>query len=231
MPTCAVVRHVLFEDLGVWADVLAARGYEVTYLEAGSDVLDAAAEADLTIVLGGPIGIGDVARYPFLQAEAAMIGDRIVAEKPVIGVCLGAQLIAAALGGYVRPGEPEIGWGPVALSAAGRKSVLAPLKTAPVLHWHGDRIALRYGGEVLASTESTPIQAFTYGSALGLQFHVEADASRIEQWLIGHSHELAAHGLDPTTIRADATRLGRRAATAGRKVLERYLDQLDKETR
>ncbi len=228
MPRTAVaIRHVAFEDVGVWRDVLVDQGYTLSYLEAGVDDLAAEAvlSADLMIVLGGPIGVYETDAYPFLVQEIARVRRRLERQKPILGVCLGAQLMAAALDARVAPGPgKEIGYGPVELTDAGRAAPLARLDGLPVLHWHGDNCDLPAGAERLASTRLCPVQAFRVGkAALGLQFHIEADPGRIEAWLIGHTVELGKAGIDPRDLRADALRLGAATATAGRAILSDWL--------
>lgn len=135
--TAVAVRHVPFEDLGILAPLLAERGYEITLLDAGIDELDAhtVAGADLLIVLGGPIGVYDDDRYPFLRSSKAAVAARLDSGGATLGVCLGAQLLAESLGAAVRPtGAVEIGFGPLTLTPEGRESVLAPLDGEPVLH-------------------------------------------------------------------------------------------------
>src|SRR4029077_8332016 len=138
---CLAVRHVAFEDLGLLGPLVSARGYDVRYHDAGIDRFDGDTliAPDLVIVLGGPIGVYEADAYPFITGEIAAIAGRLAANKPMLGICLGAQLMAAALGARVAPGPvKEIGWAPLSLTAAGQASVLAPLGTNPVLHWHGD---------------------------------------------------------------------------------------------
>ena len=228
--TCLARRHLAFEDLGVFSAPLAARGYEVAYREAGIDSLSPAAwlEPDLVIVLGGPIGAYETDRYPWLADEVAGLRARLAAGRPTLGVCLGAQLMAAALGARVFPGPAkEIGWAPLTLAAAGQASPLAALDGTPVLHWHGDTFELPADAELLASTPLTPHQAFAVGrAALALQFHVEVDPKRIEAWLVGHTGELAAAGIDLAGLREAAGCLGPPAAAAGQDLLGRWLDQL-----
>lgn len=224
-----VVRHVAFEDLGILDSVLADHGLKVTYWDAGIDSVQAIAEAgdpDLLVVLGGPIGADDDAAYPFLVAEHELVRTRLLSGRPMLGICLGAQLMARALGGGVSSGDRvEIGWAPVDLTAVGARSVLAPLAGLDVLHWHGDRIILpeSVGATVLASMPTTPVQAFAVPGGLALQFHLEADPARIDRWLIGHAHELAANGLDPRVIRADSAARGPRLVDVGRQVVADWL--------
>jgi len=196
METCLAIRHVAFEDLGLLQPVLDERGVTIRTLEAGSDDiagLDPLA-ADLVVVLGGPIGATEDQLYPFLADEARLLAARLAAGRPVIGICLGAQLMARALGArvFANPNGPEVGWSPLALTEAGHSSPLAALDSVPVLHWHGDTFDLPDGAKLMASTAITPNQAFTWGAAaLALQFHPEVSALGLERWLIGHAGELA----------------------------------------
>ncbi|WP_017627585.1 glutamine amidotransferase [Nocardiopsis chromatogenes] len=228
--TAVALRHLAFEDLGILAPLLERRGYRVSYLDAGVDPLDrdAVQGADLLVVLGGPVGAYETDTYPYLAEETEALARRLEAGAPTLGVCLGAQLMALAAGADVTAtGRKEIGYSPLALTAAGEASPLKHLAGSPVLHWHGDRFEIPEGAERLAETPGFPNQAFSLGrSALGLQFHLEADHTRIEQWLIGHANELAAAGLDPRTIRADAATYGPALAEAAEAVFGAWLDEL-----
>ncbi|MGO9702902.1 MAG: glutamine amidotransferase [Xanthobacteraceae bacterium] len=227
--TCLAVRHVAFEDLGLLGRLVAARGYGVRYHDAGVQPIDAETllAPDLLIVLGGPIGVYERDAYPFIADEVAAITGRLAADKPMLGICLGAQLMAAALGASVAPGPvKEIGWAPLTLSSAGRKSVLAPLGETPVLHWHGDNCGLPSGCTHLASTRHCPVQAFMRAPwQLGLQFHLETEPARIESWLVGHTVELGKAGLDPRELRRQAHTLGPATRELGQKVLAAWLDK------
>src|SRR5690606_25326731 len=133
--------------------------------------------ADLLVVLGGPIGVYQTDRYPFLAEEKAAIAARLGQDKPTLGICLGAQLMAEALGAPVAPtGKVEIGYGELTLTEDGRASPLRHIAAIPVLHWHGDQFAIPEGASRLAETQEFPNQAFSRGPRiLGLQFHLEAD--------------------------------------------------------
>ena len=224
---CLVFRHIAFEDLGAFEPVLMRAGYHIRYREMGVDPVERAEAdaADLLVVLGGPIGVYDTAAYPFLSDEIAAVARRIAADRPTLGVCLGLQVIATASGAAVGPClTTEIGWSPVTLTEEGEASPLARLASQPVLHWHGDIASLPPGARRLAETESCRNQAFALGdNVLALQFHVEVDAARIEQWLIGHAVELAKSGVDPNELRADTRRHGEATAAAAAALLKDWL--------
>ena len=224
---CLAVRHVAFEDLGLLGPLVAARGYGVRYHDAGIQPFDAETllAPDLLIVLGGPIGVYE--RYPFIADEVAAIAVRLEADKPMLGICLGAQMMAAALGARVAPGPvKEIGWAPLTLTADGQKSVLAPLDATPVLHWHGDNCELPTGCTRLASTPHCPVQAFARTpSQLALQFHLETEPARFESWLVGHTVELGKAGVDPRQLRTQARTVGPATRELGQKVLAAWLDK------
>jgi GMP synthase (glutamine-hydrolysing) len=229
--TALVLRHVAFEDLGHFAAALDAASYAVRFLDIGLDPLDPAdlAAADLLIVLGGPIGVCETDKYPFLSDEIEFVRQRLAAQKPILGICLGAQLMARALGSHVYPGlAKEIGFAPIQLNDAGRASCLGVFERTPVLHWHGDTFDLPAGATLLASTGACRHQAFSYGpNAIAFQFHPEAGAPGFERWLIGHTCELAAAGLSVPALRADYKQLAAQLATPAQECLRRWLAQLE----
>lgn len=226
----AVIRHMAFEDMGIFGEVLAQRGCSVSTLDAGIDNLaDAIREADLAVILGGPIGVYETERYPFLKEELLALENRLAAGRPTLGICLGAQLIAAALGARVYPGgKKEIGWSGIRLTGAGERSCLAALASQPVLHWHGDTFDLPQSAQLLASSAVYENQAFSLGNnVLALQFHAEADSRRIEQWLIGHTCELSAAGIDIPALRAQSHEVGPGLCAVGTRMLVDWLDRLE----
>jgi GMP synthase (glutamine-hydrolysing) len=174
------------------------------------------------IVLGGPIGVYQEHAYPFLTDELRLLERRLAADLPTLGICLGAQLMARALGAKVYAGpRKEIGWSPLQLSEAGWQSCLARLakRETAVLHWHGDTFDLPAGATHLASTPAYESQAFAWGTrGLALQCHAEVTARGLEQWFISHAHEIdLTPGLSVGQLRKDtqcyAPRLQVRAAS------------------
>ena len=226
---CLAVRHVAFEDLGLLGPLVAARGYGVRYHDAAIQPFnpETLLEPELVVVLGGPIGVYEQEIYPFIAGEIAAIAARIQADKPILGICLGAQMMAAALHATVAPGQvKEIGWAPLTLSREGQKSPLAPLGATPVLHWHGDNCELPQDCALLASTLHCPVQAFMRKPAqLALQFHLETEPARFESWLVGHTVELNKAGIDPRELRNQARTLGPATREIGQKVLAAWLDK------
>ena len=181
----------------------------------------------MLVLLGGPVGAYDDDNYPFLEVEKALVRARVAKQRPLLGICLGAQVIAAALGAHVYPARTkEIGWSRVQLTPAGADSPLQAL-TEPVLHWHGDTFDLPDGAVHLASTPDCPNQAFALGShTLGLQFHAEVSGDAQAAWLVGHAHEIAH---TPGVTAAGLREAGRRqngATRQGRELFARWLDSL-----
>ena len=223
--TLLAIRHVGFEDLGGFEQPLTDAGYAIRYADMGVDDIAGFGDPDLLAVLGGPIGVYEDDLYPWLMDEIGFVAARLKTQKPTLGICLGAQLMARALGARVYPGPAkEIGWKP--LSRA--DGLLAPLADHPVLHWHGDTFDLPDGATLLASTDICRNQAYALGRyGLGFQFHPEAQSAGFERWLIGHACEIAgAPGVTVAGLRTDTVRFASTAITKGQQVLRDWLAQL-----
>jgi GMP synthase (glutamine-hydrolysing) len=228
--TAVAIRHVPFEGLGSFAPVLSEHGYKVRYLDAATDNLGPVVSdpPEILIVLGGPIGAYELRNYPFLLLEQEIIKRRFQENLATIGVCLGAQLIAAAAGALVYPAATkELGWEPVSMTVPGEVSCLTPITGTPVLHWHGDTFDLPEGAVRLASTKACQNQAFQLERSLGLQFHVEVTGRGLEAWFVGHATEIAAtDGVTVEGLRADTRRNVSALEAAGPSCLEHWLDEI-----
>lgn len=223
--TLLAIRHVGFEDLGGFEQPLTDAGYVIRYADMGVDDIAGFGDPDLLVVLGGPIGVYEDDLYPWLKDEIAFVGVRLKAQKPTLGICLGAQLMARALGARVYPGPAkEIGWKQLVMA----EGLLAPLADHPVLHWHGDTFDLPDGATLLASTDVCRNQAYALGChGLAFQFHPEAQGAGFERWLIGHACEIAATpGVTVRGLRVDTARFASAALEKGRQVLRDWLAQL-----
>jgi GMP synthase (glutamine-hydrolysing) len=223
-----VVHHVAHEGLAAFAGPLAERGYAVEHVFAGDGDFAAVdlLEPDLLVLLGGPMAVYEREDHPWIDGELARIALRIAAGGAILGVCLGAQLIAAALGARVEPGPVrEVGFAPVALTGAGRRSPLAALDGVPILHWHGDGFAVPEGAALLAETAHFP-QAFALGdTVLALQCHPEMGSpdDDIDRWLAEDADYVTGAGTSEAAIRADHEALGGAAARAGQAMLRDWL--------
>jgi len=228
MKHAVVLQHVAFEDLGTLQPLLMAQGWQLQVLQAGVDALDPAEAADLLVVLGGPVSVNDVDLYPFLDDSIALLQCRLQQQRPTLGICLGAQLMARALGADVAASAgKEIGFAPLLLTDDGQRSPLQALQGIPVLHWHGEAFELPPGAPRLASTPACRHQAFAIGNhALALQCHPELDARQFERWLIGHTLELAQAGIDPNDLRTQARRYGAPLAAAATAMFDHWLQDL-----
>jgi GMP synthase (glutamine-hydrolysing) len=234
MSRIMVFQHVAAEPLGTLDPLIRRRGHRIRFVNFEREP-DAQPNLDRyrgLIVLGGPMNVDEQRRHPHLATELRAIERALSQDKPVLGICLGAQLLAHVLGAKVeRHARPEIGWYLLETTAAGRSDpVLSPLgQQAPVFQWHGRRFEVPADAVHLARTESCEPQAFRYGErAYGFQFHLEMDMPLIERWLANphYRRELEASGLGhgPEAIRkASRDHIGGMQAAAER-VFERFLD-------
>ncbi len=230
-----VFQHVPFEPLGTLDGQFKAAGFRVRYMNF-SRLAQACPDVGRyhgLIVLGGPMGADQSDRYPHLEIEKDAIRQAIDAGIPVLGICLGAQLIASALGARIlRNSVTEIGWFDVLPTAAGRDdALLSKFNGAEkIFQWHGDTFTLPRGAHHLAESEACTNQAFRFGERVyGLQFHLEADRALIERWLRTpvHLRELAELGtaVDPKRIRADTSRFIDRATALSEALFGEFIER------
>jgi len=233
-PSALALTHVPFEDLDGLAPILLERGFSIDYAEATAPVFphEAVLAADLLVIMGGPIGVYEQQKYPFLVEEVDAIRQRLSLQKPTVGICLGAQLMAAALGAKVYPGGngSEIGWSEL-LPATGAPTPnwFLPLLQPglEVMHWHGDTFDLPEGAIHLASSNLYKNQAFALGNfALGFQFHVEVTAAKLERWYVGHTCELGVKQVDVPRLRADGKQKAPAVAEASKLFWNQWLNYI-----
>lgn len=230
MGEVVALRHLAFEDLGLLEPLLSDRGHKVRYCDVPSPGIEGIdpLTPSLMVILGGPVAAFDDEDYPFLGPETALIAARLENDLPTIGICLGAQLMARALGAEVRPAITEIGWSSLTLTGAGEKSCLRHLggPECAVLHWHGDMFELPDGAYLLASTEACPHQAFSWGkNSLALQFHPEVTVSGLESWFVGHAGEITrTDGISVHDLRSDSAKYCPDAAVRGKACFTEWLD-------
>jgi GMP synthase (glutamine-hydrolysing) len=208
-PNVLILQHVRPEPPGTIADALDDGGlpYRTVKLYRDEPVPDTL-EADGLVVMGGPMGVADVDDRPHLRREIDLIERALHEEVPLLGVCLGSQLLAHVLGADVHPGpQKEIGWKEVTLTDAAADDPLFQNVEAPftAFHWHGDVFALPDGATRLAHTAQTEHQAFRYGdSVYGLLFHLEVTPKTVAWMTSAFQDELAEEGLDGAAIRRAA---------------------------
>jgi GMP synthase (glutamine-hydrolysing) len=213
-----VLRHEPFEHLGHFSTVLEKLGVSFLYRDLGDDI--SLHGHSRVIIMGGPQSAND--SLPGLAAELGLIEEALKAGMPVLGICLGSQLIAKALGARVyRNGEKEIGWAPVYFTEAGQADALfqGMGESRTFLHWHGETFDLPAGAEWLAYSDKCRHQAYRYGgNVYGLQFHPEVTAEMIVDWSGQPANCGDVDGLDGPI---DATAVD--MESAARQVLERWL--------
>jgi GMP synthase-like glutamine amidotransferase len=188
-------QHVPFEGLGTIQNWIESHGHSLSITQFfHDDTLPKIDDIDWLIIMGGPMGVYDESTFPWLVKEKEFISEAIRQNKKVLGICLGAQLIASALGAKVYPNvQKEIGWFPVNLTETGKKSPL--FKSFPeqieVFHWHGDTFFLPEGARCLAESEACKHQAFSFEKhVLGLQFHLEVERNNVELLVQNCGNEL-----------------------------------------
>jgi GMP synthase-like glutamine amidotransferase len=196
--TVLIIKHVNIERPGLIESCLNQENipYRILDLEKG-DLFPKADHSKGIVILGGPMNVYEEDRYPFLRGEDLFIKESTRRGKPILGICLGAQLIAKALGAKVsRAPFKEIGWYDVSLTRfASRDPCFSGFpKTFPVFQWHGDTFEIPDAGKLIATSPSVPHQAFRYGTNVyGLQFHLEVSEKMIQEWLQTYEDEFDHH--------------------------------------
>lgn len=234
MPKLLVFQHVAYEILGTLNPQLKDAGFRIRYMNFGREpharpCLDG---YQGVVVLGGPMCMDETEDNPHLATEVEAVREAIDREMPVLGICLGAQILATALGGGVgRAPEKEIGWYPVSPTDEGRDDPLVGrfADTEHIFQWHGDTFEIPDGAVHLASSPGCPNQAFRYGdNAYGLQFHLEVDEPLIERWLNvpHHKAEIESLGgrIEPDVVRQETKRNIERAKQLARDVFAAYIE-------
>jgi GMP synthase (glutamine-hydrolysing) len=201
-----VLQHAESENLGTIEDALVAAGVAFEYVRTfdGQPIPRDIDGSSGLIVMGGPMGVYETDRFPFLIQEMKLIEAFLKAQRPILGVCLGSQLLAAALGAKVRKGKrKEIGWFLVELSPASTHDRLWSGQPSPFVayHWHGDIFDLAEGAVPLASSDITQVQSFCYGGlAYGILFHLEVTERHIWEMLKEFAGEIQHENLDAEGI-------------------------------
>ena len=184
-----VFQHVAHEILGTLNPLLKQQGFRVRYInfEREPDAAPSLDKYNGLIVLGGYMGVYEAEAYKHIKVEMALIEQALKRNIPVLGICLGAQMLAHALGADVRKSrDKEIGWCDVEVTKSGTSDPLFEhfQKTEKIFQLHGDTFDIPKGAEHLATSKICPSQAFRYGEkAYGLQFHLEVDQAMIQRWL------------------------------------------------
>lgn len=223
------LQHVPFEGPAAIVPLAKMAGHSIrgSRPDLGEPLPDPA-DFDLLVILGGPMSVNDEDKYPWLVAEKELIVRMMEQGQALLGVCLGAQMIAAALGARIhRAAEKEIGWFPVQRVSEEGLGSLLPLSFTP-LHWHGDTFDLPSGAVRLASTDCVPNQAVQFGPrALGLQFHLEATVESVQDLVANAAGEIEPgrpFQQAPETILAGASQAGERLHPILSRAIEKLLN-------
>jgi GMP synthase (glutamine-hydrolysing) len=228
----ACLRHEEPDDLGIAGEAFAAAGVPVTYVDLWREAPPSLSELSGLVILGGDMNVDDTARYPFLSAERDLLAEAVGSEMPVLGICLGAQLLARTLGAAVTPSaHRELGFFPVRTTDSGAADPLTSCFQDGdlVFQWHRDTFDIPRGGTHLLEGEAVPNQGFRAGElAWGFQFHVEVSSEKLDAWL-----ELAAEDLErewgrtADELRAEAGRYLPTQQERARELFRRFARLLD----
>lgn len=236
-PKVLVFQHVPYEPLGTLDPLLKDAGFRIRYVNFGREpeMRPSLDGYEALIILGGPMNSDQIDTYPNLMTEVEIIKEAVERDMSVLGICLGAQLLARALGGTVsRNAVREIGWYDVEMTEAGLEdpvlSSFAPKQE--VFQWHEDGIALPSGAELLAGSPASPVQAFRYGEhAYGFQFHLEVNRPLIDRWLSVPAHQQSLQEeqgtVSPAEIREQADTSIGPLEELSRETFSRWIDRFE----
>lgn len=227
-----IIRHVPHEGVAGFRKPIEDHGYLVDRIDVTDPDFSSLdlCEPDLLIMMGGPMGVYEQDAHPWIACQIRRLARRLEAERPTLGVCFGAQMIAAAMGADVYAGPAkEVGFHAVTVRDNALKGPLRHLSGVPVLHWHGDTFTLPGDVELLASSHVYDHQAFRRGTnILALQFHAEMGMDpRFDAWIEQWPGAVVEAGGDEASLRRAHTELGPAAVAAGRAMIEEWLRGLN----
>ena len=238
MRRALVIQHLACEGPARLRPLLERRGFVIDTVHAfDGQTVPTTLNHDLLVVMGGSMGVGDIGdpKFPFLAAEAALLKSALARNQPILGVCLGAQLLAHAAGAVVQPNRRdgvvirEVGWAPVDFLGADLRPELAGIRPRELmLHWHGDTFAIPQGAIHLASTPNCANQLFRLPRQVGIQFHPEIDAYSISEWVrLDGDYVTLANGPDgKARVLADTERYLERHHQIGDRLLDNILGEI-----
>lgn len=226
-----IIRHVPHEGVAGFRQPIEEHGYLVDRIDVNDPAFSSLdlAEPDLLIMMGGPMGVYEQDAHPWISCQMRRLARRLEADRPTLGVCFGAQMIAAALGAEVYPGpSKEVGFHAVNVHDHALDGPLRHIAEVPVLHWHGDTFTLPENVELLASSHVYDHQAFRRGSnILALQFHAEMGMDpRFDAWMEQWPEAVVEAGGSETALRAAHAEHGPVAVAAGRAMIDEWLKGL-----
>lgn len=226
-------RHNICEGMGSLSAVLDKTGIPYHYVDTYYEDIDGfdPLGPDLLVVMGGTPGVYQMEDYPFIAEEIEIIRKRIDKQRAVLGICLGAQMIAGALGADVYPGAlgPEKGWFPIEVNEEGRGTAVEYLDKAHtnMLHWHGDTFDLPEGAKLLASSEKYPHQIFSYGdNVMALQCHLEITPQTLHGWFVSSAAHVKKGTVNLEILRAQTAKYNETLIRQSEKFLLRWLSDI-----